>query len=130
MEEIVITKEDKLINCECNIEKNLIINDIEYSYQDNNGTRIYEIKLPNSNENIKYSCSSKKIYMNKKWHEYLDLNSILFGKIYLNIPFKDKDKFKYSYNGYWDSEAKLWYISKNHKDIEVILRKWTEHKIN
>ena len=119
-----------MLTTNCNIEKDLIINDIEYTYQVNNGTRIYEIKLPNTNEYIKYSCSSQKIYINKKWHEYLDLNSILFGKIYLNIPFKDNDDFRCLYRGYWDSEKKLWYISKNHKDIDVILSKWSEHKIN
>ena len=128
--EIIISKEVKLLTTNCNIEKDLIINDIEYTYQVNNGTRIYEIKLPNANEYIKYSCSSQKIYINKKWHEYLDLNSILFGKIYLNIPFEDKDDFKCLYRGYWDSEKHLWYISKNHKDIDVILSKWSEHKIN
>jgi len=121
-----MTKEEKLLNCNCNIEKELIINDIEHSYQVNNGTRIYEIKLPNSNDYIKYSTSGK-ICMNKKWHDYLDLNSVLYGKIYLNIPFEDKDKIKNSYNGKWDSEKKLWYISKNHKDVEVILSKWREH---
>jgi uncharacterized protein YkuJ len=125
--EIVMTKEEKLLNCNCNIEKDLIINDIEHSYQVNNGTRIYEIKLPNSNDYIKYSTSSRKICMNKKWYDYLDLNSVLYGKIYLNIPFEDKDKIKYSYNGQWDSEKKLWYISKNHKDVQVILSKWREH---
>ena len=129
-EEIVMSKEEQLFYSKCNIEKDLIINNIEYTYQVNNGTRIYEIKLPNTEEFIKYSCSSKKIYINKKWNEYLDLHSILFGKIYLNIPFKDKDEFKYKYNGYWDSQKKLWYISKNHKDMEVILNTWTEHKFN
>lgn len=131
-EEIVMTKEEKLLNCKCNIEKDLIINNIEYSYEFNNGTRIYEIKIPNTTNYIKYSSSSKKICINKekKWHDNLDLNSVLYGKIYLNIPFEDKDKFKYSYNGHWDSEKKLWYISKNHKDVEVILSKWREHNIN
>jgi uncharacterized protein YkuJ len=131
-EEIVMTKEEKLLNCNCNIEKDLIINNIEYSYEFNNGTRIYQIKIPNTNNYIKYSSSSKKICINKekKWHDNLDLNSVLYGKIYLNIPFEDKDKFKYSYNGYWDSEKKLWYISKNHKDVEVILSRWREHNIN
>jgi hypothetical protein len=127
-EKIIMTKEVKLLNTSCNLEKELIINDIEYTYQVNNGTRIYEIKLPNADEHIKYSCSSKKIFINKKWHEYLDLNSILFGKIYFNIPFKDKNEFKYSHDGYWDSQNQLWYIAKNNKDVEVISRKWTEHK--
>jgi hypothetical protein len=129
-QEIILTKEEKLLRSICDIEKELIINDIEYNYQINNGTRIYEIKLPNTEEHIRYSCSSKKIYMNKKWHEYLDLHSVLFGKIYLNIPFKDKDEFRYSHNGFWDSEQKLWYVSKNHKDLEVILIKWSQYKIN
>ena len=129
-QEIILTKEEKLLRSICDIEKELIINDIEYNYQINNGTRIYEIKLPNTEEHIRYSCSSKKIYMNKKWHEYLDLHSVLFGKIYLNIPFKDKDEFRYSHNGFWDSEQKLWYVSKNHKDLEVILSKWSQYKIN
>ena len=129
-QEIILTKEEKLLRSNCDIEKELIINDIEYKYQINNGTRIYDIKFPNTEEHIKYSCSSKKIYINNKWHEYLDLHSVLFGKIYLNIPFKDKDEFKCSHNGFWDSEKKLWYVSKNHKDLEVILRKWNQYKIN
>ncbi len=125
--EIIMTKEQKLLITNCNIEKDLIINNIEYTYQVNNGTRIYEIKLPNNNEYIKYSCSSGKIYINKIWHKYLDLNSILFGKIYLNIPFKDKDEIHWL-GGHWDSEKKLWYIAKNHNKIEVILNKWKENK--
>jgi hypothetical protein len=128
--EIILTKDEKLFRSNCDIEKELILNDIEYNYQINNGTRIYEIKLPNTEEHIRYSCSSQKIYMNKKWHEYLDLLSMLFGKIYLNIPFKDKDEFRLSHNGFWDSEKKLWYVSKNHKDLEVILNKWKEIKFN
>jgi hypothetical protein len=128
--EIILTKDEKLFRSNCDIEKELILNDIEYNYQINNGTRIYEIKLPNTEEHIRYSCSSQKIYMNKKWHEYLDLLSVLFGKIYLNIPFKDKDEFRLSHNGFWDSEKKLWYVSKNHKDLEVILNKWKEIKFN
>jgi hypothetical protein len=129
--EIMLTKDEKMLRSNCDIEKELIINDIEYSYIINNGTRIYEIKIPNTDKHIRYSCSSKKIYMDKKWHKYLNLNSIIFGKIYLNIPFKDKDEFKNSYcDGCWDSEKKLWYISKNHKDKDIILSKWTQHKIN
>jgi hypothetical protein len=128
--EIILTKDENLLRSNCDIEKELILNDIEYNYQINNGTRIYEIKLPNTEEHIRYSCSSQKIYMNKKWHEYLDLHSVLFGKIYLNIPFKDKDEFRHSHNGFWDSEKKLWYVSKNHKDLEVILSKWNQYKIN
>ena len=127
-EVLVETKEEKLFNSNCNIEKDLIVKNIEYSYQINNGTRIYQIKRPNTNNLIKYSCSSKKIYMNKKWHTYIDLNSLLYGKIYLNTPFNNKDEFKY-YDGYWDNEKRLWFIAKNNKNIEVILSKWTEHKI-
>lgn len=48
--------------------------------------------------------------MNKKWHKYLDLHSVLFGKIYLNIPFKDKDEFIYTHNGMFLKIIKIWKI--------------------
>lgn len=113
---------NKLFECE------LIINSIDYSFQIASGTPIYKIKLPNTNEYIKYSSSSKKIYMNKKWHDNLDINSLLYGKVYLKIPFSDKDLIK-SYGGIWDNTKKMWYISKNNKNIEFILGKWKEDKI-
>jgi len=112
---------NKLFECD------LIKNRIEYSSQDASGTPIYTIKRPNTNEYIKYSFSSKKIYMDKKWHQNLDLDSLLYGKVYLNIPFSDKDKCK-SYGGIWDTEKKMWYISKNNKNIEIILNTWKERK--
>ena len=65
--------------------------------------------------------------MNKKWHDNLDINSLLYGKVYLKIPFSDKDLIK-SYGGIWDNTKKMWYISKNNKNIEFILGKWKEDK--
>jgi hypothetical protein len=112
---------NKLFECE------LVINSIDYSCQFASGTPIYKIRLPNTNEYIKYSSSSKKIYMNKIWHKNLDINSLLYGKICLNVPFSDKDQIK-RYGGIWDHTKKKWYVSKKNKNIEFILGKWKEEK--
>lgn len=48
--------------------------------------------------------------MNKKWLDNVDLDSLLYGKVYLIIPFSDKDQIK-SYGGIWDNTQKKWYVS-------------------
>ena len=116
------------ISSEILLECKFIQKQIEYTTQYTAGSNIYKIKLPDKNEFIKYSIASKKIYMNKKWHHNVDLDSLLYGKIYLTIPFSDKDKIK-SYGGKWDNTHKKWYISNNNENISIIMNKWKETKI-
>ena len=118
----------KYISSEILLECKFIQKQIEYTTQYTAGSNIYKIKLPDKNEFIKYSIASKKIYMNKKWHHNVDLDSLLYGKIYLTIPFSDKDKIK-SYGGIWDNTHKKWYISNNNENISIIMNKWKETKI-
>ena len=118
----------KYISSELLLECKFIQRQIEYTIQYTAGSNIYKIKLPDKNEYIKYSMASKKIYMNKKWHDNVDLDSVLYGKIYLIIPYSDKDQIK-SYGGIWDNTQKKWYISNNNENIAIILNKWKEIKI-
>ena len=67
--------------------------------------------------------------MNKKWHDNVDLDSLLYGRVYLIIPFSDKDQIK-SYGGIWDNTQKKWYVSNNNENIVIILNKWKEIKFN
>ena len=117
----------KYISTELLLECNFIRTQIEYTIQYTSGSNIYKIKLPNTNDYIKYSFSSKKIYMNKKWHNNVDLDSLLYGKIYLMIPHQGYETIK-CHGGLWDNEKKIWYISKNNKNINFILDKWREIK--
>jgi len=119
----------KYISTELLLECKFIQRQIEYTIQYTSGSNIYKIKLPDKNEYIKYSTASKKIYMNKKWHDNVDLDSLLYGRVYLIIPFSDKDQIK-SYGGIWDNTQKKWYVSNNNENIVIILNKWKEIKFN
>lgn len=50
------------------------------------------------------------------------------NKIYLNIPFKNKDEIK-KLNGKWDNEKKKWYIFDNNNQKDYILDKFNKNYI-
>jgi hypothetical protein len=121
-------KQIKYFNKELLLQTDLITNNINYSIQHTAGANIYVIKLPNTNNTIKYSIASKKIYMNKKWHYDKILDELLFDKIYLNVSYNDKEEIK-NYGGYFDMNKKKWFITSNNRYKDIILNKWSEYKL-
>ena len=44
------------------------------------------------------------------------------NKIYLNVPYANKDEAK-KMGSRWDAEKKKWYIFDNNKEKEILLKK-------
>lgn len=54
-------------------------------------------------------------------------NSVVSSKIYINVPFSEKENAK-SHGAKWDSESKKWWVPSNIENIDEILSKWTQCK--
>ena len=52
-----------------------------------------------------------------------DIDLFSSGNIYISVRFSDKDEVK-KLGAIWDITYKKWFINKNHKNIDVILKKW------
>ena len=53
-----------------------------------------------------------------------DIELCVGEKMYLSVPFSEKDEIK-KLGANWDTKYKKWFINKNHKNIDVILQKWS-----
>jgi hypothetical protein len=61
--------------------------------------------------------------MNKNICKTCDIELCVGEKMYLSVPFTQKDEVK-KLGANWDTKYKKWFINKNHKNIDVILQKW------
>lgn len=52
-----------------------------------------------------------------------DINLLSSSNIYLSVSFNEKDEVK-KLGANWDNKNKKWFISKNHKNIDIVLKKW------
>lgn len=59
---------------------------------------------------------------NRKWCKDCDID--FWNKIFLDVPFSDKDSIK-KYGGRFDSKYKKWYIEKTNKHKNIIIARWT-----
>ena len=64
-------------------------------------------------------CRCIQCYNKKKLLEHQERLSRI-QKVFLNITFKEKDKYKI-YNTKWDCEAKLWYWEGDINDLPELL---------
>lgn len=130
------------------------INDIMKKWSKNNGVGIFHVNIdwilnqkekPNeincieiyNIENNNYDkicarcenkCPSWVMETNKKSKKICKQCDIeLFNKIYLYVPYSDKEEIK-NYKGRFDGQCKKWFIDNTNKDIKNILKKWKECK--
>tara|TARA_Y100000310_G_scaffold172459_1_gene172572 strand:- start:338 stop:1264 length:927 start_codon:yes stop_codon:yes gene_type:complete len=85
----------------------------------NNLTYEYEKRYDNSRQKCDFYLSDFDIYIECVYHdvemiyEYQKLEK--GAKIYLHIPYRDKEKYKHFYGALWDGKKRMWYIQNDKK---------------
>ena len=85
----------------------------------NNLAYEYEKQYDNSKQKCDFYLSDLDIYIECVYHdvemiyEYQKLEK--GAKIYLHIPYRDKEKYKHFYGALWDDKKRMWYIKNDKK---------------
>jgi len=98
----------KVIGIKCNSSNNKETEYIRCKRCESNSTPLYVME---TNKINKYICKS------------CDIDLFSSGNIYISVRFSDKDEVK-KLGAIWDITYKKWFINKNHKNVDVILKKW------
>jgi len=92
-------------------------------------TNTYNIKyihiLAHTNNKDKHSIGNyyADLFANKAIENTKDFEKDNFNKIYLNVPYKDKDDAK-SKGAMWNVQKKKWYILDNNNNKEELVQKY------
>ena len=136
----------------CNTHKTEEINRPEPWFEINAIHFINSINLNKDimkNDIIKIECIRKNICDNCKLTKCDRCNNLVYKKliilnnntglckncdieisnrIYLNVPYIDKNKIKNQYGGKFDKLCKKWYVKQDHYSMEFILNKWDKYE--
>jgi uncharacterized protein YkuJ len=87
----------------------------------NSNTEYISCERCNSNSTPLCAMETNKVNINIC--KNCDIELFSSGIVYLSVSFSEKDEVK-KLGANWDIKYKKWFINKNHKNIDLILKKW------